>query len=117
MCQTVNIPLTASTATLGFLLRITTSEGTAFAYDKLSVQLRNSSGSTVLKNLFTFTNQNKADYAVYTSTGFKHPISVDMSPYRGQSISVCFLGQEDYSLATTFDIDNAILNVSTSPLL
>jgi hypothetical protein len=101
--QQVAIPSTASTATLSFWLRITSSETTtSIAYDKLNVQILNSSG-TLLATLATYSNLNKN--STYTQKSF------DVSAYRGQTIRVRLYATEDSSLATSFVVDDTALNV------
>jgi len=101
--QQVAIPSTITTATLSFWLHIDTAETTTTtAYDKLQVQIRNSSG-TVLATLATYSNLNKA--AGYSQKSF------DLSAYKGQTIRVYLLGTEDSSLQTSFVIDDFALNV------
>ncbi len=100
--QDVAIPSTATTATLSFWLHIDTAETTtSIAYDKLSVQIRNTSNS-VLATLATYSNLNH-------NTGYVQK-SFDVSAYRGQTIRVYFLGTEDSSLQTSFVVDDTALN-------
>ena len=99
--QQVTIPSTANTATLTFWLKITTAETTTTtAFDRLQVQVRNSS-NTVLATLATFSNLNK-------TTGYVQR-TFDLSSFRGQTIRVYFLGTEDSSLQTSFVIDDTSL--------
>jgi uncharacterized protein (TIGR03437 family) len=101
--QDVTIPSTASTATLTFWLHIDTAETTtSIAYDRLSVQVRNTSNS-VLATLATYSNLNHA-------TGYSLK-SFDVSAFRGQTIRVYFTGSEDSSLQTSFVVDDTALNV------
>jgi hypothetical protein len=99
--QTVKIPSTITTATLSFSLHIDTQESGSTAYDKLSVQVRNSSG-TLLGTLATFSNANSA-------SGYQTH-SYDMSAYKGQTVEVYFAATTDGSLPTNFVIDNVSLN-------
>lgn len=101
--QQVAIPSTITTATLTFWLHVDTAETTTTsAYDKLTVQVRNSSG-TVLATLATYSNLNAA-------TGFVQK-SFDLSAYKGQTIQVYLSGVEDSSLQTSFVVDDFALNV------
>jgi subtilase family serine protease len=101
--QQVAIPSTATTATLSFWLHIDTAETTTTtAFDKLTVQVRNTAG-TVLSTLATFSNLNKA--AGYSQKSF------DLSAFKGQTIVIFFTGTEDSSLQTSFVIDDTALNV------
>ena len=101
--QSVAIPSGKTSATLTFYLHIDTAETTTTtAYDKLNVQVLNSSG-TVLKTLATYSNLNKA--SGYTQRSF------DLSAYIGQSVTIKFTGTEDSSLQTSFVLDDVNLNV------
>ncbi len=100
--QTVSLPSTATSATLSFYLHIDTKETGTTVYDKLAVQVRNSSG-TVLKTLATYSNANAASgYQVRT---------FDVSAYKGQTIRVHFNMTEDAALATNFLVDKVSLIV------
>src|SRR2546425_2281078 len=101
--QQITIPASATSATLTFYLSIDTAETTTTtAYDKLQVQIRNSS-NTVLATLATYSNLNK-------TTGYVLK-TFDLSTYKGQTIRVYFLGTEDSSLQTSFVIDDTAVNV------
>ena len=102
--QTVAIPSTISTATLSFWLHIDTAEtSTTRAFDTLTVQVRNSSGQTVLATLATFSNLDH-------NTGYRQ-VSFDLSSFKGQTITIYLLGQEDFELQTSFVVDDFTLNV------
>jgi uncharacterized protein (TIGR03437 family) len=102
--QTVTIPSSAISATLTFWVRIDTAETTTTTqFDKLSVQIRNTS-NTVLSTLATYSNLNAN--ATYVQKSF------DVTSFRGQTIRVYFLGTEDSSLQTSFVIDDTALNVN-----
>ena len=101
--QTVTIPAGKASATLTFWLHIDTAETTTTtAFDKLQVQVLNSS-NTVLATLGTFSNLNKA--AGYSQKSFS------MNSFIGQTVKIRFLGTEDSSLQTSFVIDDIALNV------
>jgi hypothetical protein len=101
--QTVTIPSTATSATLTFWLHIDTAETTTTtAFDTLKVQVLNTS-NTVLATLGTFSNLNHA--AGYTQRSFS------VLQFKGQTVKIRFLGQEDVSLQTSFVIDDVNLNV------
>jgi hypothetical protein len=68
------------------------------------VQVRNSAG-TVLSTLATYSNLNHA-------TGYQQK-SFDLTSFKGQTIQINFIGQEDASLQTSFVLDDFALNVST----
>jgi len=101
--QSVAIPSGKSTATLQYYLHIDTAETTtSTAYDKLTVQVLNSSG-TVLATLATFSNLNAASgYTVHTAS---------LAPYIGQTVTIKFTGKEDSSLQTSFVLDDVTLTV------
>jgi PKD repeat protein len=100
--QSVTIPSGKTSATLSYYLHIDTAESGSTAYDKLTVQVLNSSG-TVLATLATFSNVNAASgYAVHTA---------NLAPYIGQTVTIKFTGKEDSSLQTSFVLDDVTLNV------
>ena len=100
--QTVSIPAGKTTATLAFYLHIDTQEVGSIAYDTLRVQVLNSSG-TVLATLATYSNVNAASgYSLH---------SLNMNAYIGQTVQIRFYGHEDWSLATSFVIDDVTLTV------
>jgi subtilase family serine protease len=101
--QPVTITAGSSSATLSFYLHVDTKETTTTtAYDKLSVQVLNSSG-TVLATLATYSNLNAA--AGYALKSF------NLASYIGQTVTIKFTGTEDSSLATSFVLDDVTLNV------
>jgi hypothetical protein len=90
---------------LTFWLHIDTAETTTTtAYDTLTVQVRNSSGS-VLSTLKTYSNLNHA--AGYSQQTF------DLTSFAGQTIQIFLQGKEDYTLQTSFVVDDFALNVTT----
>ena len=96
--QQIAVPASATTVTLTFWLKINTAETTTTtAFDKLQVQVRNSS-NTVLATLATYSNLNK-------TTGYLQR-TFDLTAFKGQTIRVYFLGTEDSSLQTSFVIDD-----------
>jgi hypothetical protein len=102
--QQVTIPAAATAATLTFWLHIDTAEtSTTTAFDKLTVQIRNSSG-TVLSTLATFSNLNHA-------TGYSQK-SFNLLSFKGQTIQIFFKGVEDSTLQTSFVVDDVNLNVT-----
>src|SRR6185437_10897500 len=97
LSQSVTIPSTCTSATLGFYLRITTSESTtSTAYDKLTVK----AGSTTLA---TYSNLNPGAYALRT---------FNLSAFIGSTVTIAFSGTEDSSLQTSFLVDDASVSVS-----
>jgi Zn-dependent metalloprotease len=98
LSQSVTIPASCTTATFTFYLHIDTAEtSTTTAYDKLTV----TAGTTTLA---TYSNLNKA-------TGYAQK-SLNLSSYKGQTVTLKFSGVEDSSLQTSFVIDDTAVNVS-----
>jgi len=101
--QQISIPSTVTSATLSFYLRIDSAETTTTTqYDKLSVQILNSSG-TLLATLGSYSNLNKS--SSYSQKSFS------VLAYKGQTIRVRFYATEDSTLQTSFVVDNTALNV------
>ena len=96
--QDVTVPSSATSVTLSFWIKISTAETTTTtAFDRLQVQIRNTS-NTVLSTLATYSNLNK-------TTGYVLK-TFDVTAFSGQTIRIYFLGTEDSSLATSFVIDD-----------
>jgi len=96
LTQAITIPATATTATLTFWLHIDTAETTtSTVYDTLKVQVINGTTTTTLA---TYSNLNKA--AGYSQKTF------DLSAFKGKTVTVKFLGNEDSSLQTSFVLDD-----------
>jgi uncharacterized membrane protein len=105
LSQTVTIPPDPCSAVLSFWLHIDTAETTTTSqFDTLQVQILNSSG-TVLATLATYSNLN-------ARTGYSQE-SLDVLSYKGQTITVRFIGTEDTSLQTSFVIDDTGLYVTS----
>lgn len=99
VAQTVTIPA-ATSASLGFFLRITSDETTTTtAYDTLKVQVTPSGGAT--STLATYSNLNKG-------TGYVSR-TVNLSSFVGKTVTLKFLGVEDSSAATSFLVDDVSL--------
>ncbi len=94
--QQITVP--AAGATLTFYLHVDTAETTTTtAYDKFTILVQNTSGTT-LKTLATFSNLNAGSgYTLH---------SYDLSAYKGQTIRLKFNGTEDSSLQTSFVLDD-----------
>lgn len=96
LTQAVVIPSTATSATLSFALHIDTAESGSTAYDKLTVSVKNSAGTT-LATLATYSNVNAASgYQLH---------SFNLLPYKGQTVTLSFSETEDSSLQTSFVLD------------
>ena len=102
LSQAVTLPSGCSSYTLSFWLHIDTAETTSsIAYDTLKVQIISGTTTTTLA---TYSNLNRA-------SGYGQK-SFNLSAYAGRSVTVKFLGVEDYLLQTSFVIDDTTLNVS-----
>lgn len=98
LSQSVTIPSGCAHATLTFWLHIDTAETTSSTqYDKLTAKI----GSTTLA---TYSNLDK-------NTGYAQK-SFDVSAFVGQTVTVAFTGTEDYSLQTSFVLDDIALGTS-----
>ncbi|MEV0808361.1 S8 family serine peptidase [Micromonospora sp. NPDC050200] len=103
--QNVTLPSGCSSYTFSFWLHVDSAETTtSTAYDTLKVEVLNSTGSTVLGTLATYSNLNKA-------TGYSQK-SFSLAAYAGQTVRLRWYGVEDSSLQTSFVIDDTALNVS-----
>jgi len=99
--QTVSIPSTATAATLSFWIRIDTAESGSTAYDTAKVQVVDGSSTTTLA---TYSNANANSSYVQKS--------FDVAAFKGKTVSVKFLMNEDSSLQTSFVVDDTALAVS-----
>jgi len=97
--QQFAVPAGDSNVTVGFWLNIDSQETTTTAaFDKLSVEVVNTSG-TVLATLAAFSNLNK-NGAVYT----EHVLA--LGDYSGQTVRLRFRFSTDASAPTTFRVDD-----------
>jgi aminopeptidase S len=102
LAQSVAVPSTATAAALSLWIRIDTNETTtSTVYDTVKVQVVDGSTTTTLA---TYSNLNKN--TTYTQKTF------NVLAYKGKTITVKFLGQEDSSLQTSFVIDDVALTTS-----
>jgi hypothetical protein len=99
--QSVTIPSTATSATLSFWIRIDTAESGSTAYDTAKIQVVD--GATT-STLATYSNVNAN--STYVQKSF------DVTAYKGKTVSVKFLMNEDSSLQTSFVVDDTALTVS-----
>jgi Zn-dependent metalloprotease len=98
LSQTVTLPAGCSSYTLSFWLHIDSAETTTTTqYDKLTLQL----GATTLAS---YSNLNKA--SGYSLKSF------NVAAFGGQTVTLKFNGTEDFSLQTSFVVDDTALNVS-----
>jgi Zn-dependent metalloprotease len=96
--QTVTIP--AGGANLNFWLNITTSEAPGTIYDRLFIEVRNTSG-TLLATLATFSNVDSGTAGVYVLRG-----PYNLNSFAGQTVRVQFRGTNDITLPTSFRVDD-----------
>ena len=100
--QTVSIPSTATSATFTFWVRIDTSETTtSTVYDTMKPQVVVGGVTTTLA-----TYSNLSANSTYVQKSF------DLLAYKGQSVTVKFLMSEDFSLQTSFVVDDTAVTVS-----
>ncbi|MFM9670935.1 hypothetical protein [Streptomyces galilaeus] len=100
LAQTVTIPANCTTAALTFHLRIDTAETQPTAYDTLRLDAIEHGTATRLAN---WSNLDK--------TGDYQSRTLDLTPYRGTSVTLRFTGAEDHSLQSSFLIDDATVHV------
>ncbi len=100
--QSVAIPASATSATLSFWIRIDTSETTSSTvYDTAKIQIVDGATTTTLA---TYSNLNAN--STYVQKSF------NVTAYKGKTISVKFLMNEDSSLQTSFVVDDTSLTAS-----
>jgi hypothetical protein len=103
LSQQVALPSGCSTYQFSYYLHIDTAEPLTTAYDKLSVQVLNSSGA-VLGTIGSYSNENAANgYTQHTA---------NLAAYAGQTVTVKFTGTEDSQKQTSFVVDDTALNAS-----
>jgi hypothetical protein len=96
--QQLAIPSTVASVSLGFWLKIDSSETTTTTvYDTIKVQVRSSTGA-VLATLATYSNLNKG-------TAFLQK-TFDLTAYKGQTVRIYFEGVEDSTVQTSFIVDD-----------
>jgi Zn-dependent metalloprotease len=99
--QSVSIPSTVTAATLSFWMRTDTAESGSTAYDTMKVQVVDGATTTTLA-----TYSNVGTNATYTQKSF------NVLAYKGKTITVKFLMNEDSSLQTSFVVDDTALATS-----
>jgi subtilisin family serine protease len=99
--QTVTLPAGCSSYNLSFWMHIDTAEFEGIAFDGIRVQVIVGSTTTTLA---TFTNLHAAPGYVQRN--------VNLAAFAGQTILLRFYATEDWSLQTSFVIDDTELNVS-----
>lgn len=101
LTQAVTVPATATAADLSYWIRTDTAETGTTAYDTFKVQVVVGGVTTTLR---TFSNVGTS--ATYTQ--FSHSLLA----YKGKSVTVKFLMNEDSSLQTSFVLDDTAVSVS-----
>ena len=101
LAQTITIPAGATSASLSYWLHVDTAETTTTrANDTLSLQLLSKTGG-LLRTPARFSNLNRAPgYSQHT---------LDLSAYRGQTITLKFVGTENSTAQTSFVLDDITL--------
>ena len=97
----MNIP-SGHPANYTFWLNITSSESGPTVYDRLFVEVRSTTG-TLLGTLATFSNANE------TTAGNYSQRSYSLASWRGQTVRVQFRATTDFTLPTSFRIDDVSL--------
>ena len=99
----MTIPASATTATFTFWVRIDTAETTSStAYDTMKAQVISGTTTTIL-----------ATYSNLSATGGAFvQKSFDLTAYKGKTVTVKFLSQEDSSLQTSFVVDDVAVTTS-----
>jgi Zn-dependent metalloprotease len=98
--EQITVPA-GSSPNLTFWLNITTGEAAGAAiYDRLYVEVRNTSG-TLLGTLATYSNQNSGTSGVYVQRG-----GFNLGAYAGQTVRIQFRSTQDSSLPTSFRLDD-----------
>ena len=87
---------------LQFWLNVTTSESGSTPYDYLYAEVRSTSGG-LLATLATYTNANATPPGNYSQKSFS------LASWRGQTVRVQFRATTDFSLPTSFRIDDVSL--------
>ncbi len=103
VARNILIPAEACAASLTFWLWIDTTETEDVVYDRLRVQLLDSSGSTLVKSLGEFSN-------VDATSGYVQK-TFDLLPHKGKSLKLRFIGREDEAYSTSYLIDDVMINV------
>ena len=99
--QTVSIPSNAP-ANYTFWLNITSNESGSTPYDYLYAEVRSTSG-TLLSTLATYTNAQETTPGSYSQKSFS------LAAWRGQTVRIQFRATTDFTLPTSFRIDDVSL--------
>lgn len=99
--QSVAVPASVTSATFSFWLRTDTAESGSTAYDTMRVQVVDGATTTTLA-----TYSNVGTNATYTQKSF------NLTAYKGRTVTLKYVMNEDSSLQTSFVVDDT--SVSTS---
>ncbi len=102
LSQSITIPANATSATLGYNYRITSSDSTVTAFDFLSLNLVLPGGTLVGLD-------QRSNLHASGSYAFR---SFDIIAYKGQTITVRFTATTDFGGPTTFRVDDVSVIVS-----
>jgi hypothetical protein len=111
LTQTVSITSGATAASLTFSANIVTQETGSTAFDKLTVEVHNSSG-TLLATPLTLSNVDSTKSSNTNGTYFQ-PTAIDLTSYSGQTIQLVFKAVNGSISFTTFRIDDVSIRVTT----
>jgi hypothetical protein len=111
LTQTVSIASNATAASLTFWANIVTTETGTTAFDKLTVEVHNSSG-TLLATPLTLSNTDATKDSNTAGTYFQ-PAAINLLSYAGQTIQIVFKSVNGSISPTTFRIDDVSLPVTT----
>jgi len=106
--QAVSIPSNATSVTLSFYVNITTKEVGNTPYDKLFIELRNTS-NTLLTTLATNSNVD--------ATGTWVQRTIPITGRAGQTLRITFHGKTDASVETVFRLDDVQVQASVPTVL
>ncbi len=104
VAQAFTVP-TGAAGNVSFWLNVTTNESGSTVYDRLFVEVLNSSGG-VVATLATYSNVNATSAGSYSQKSFPGALAA----YRGQTVSLRFRSTTDASLTTSFRVDDVAVN-------
>jgi hypothetical protein len=111
LTQTVTIPTGITSAQLSFWTNITTQETTSSnRYDYLRVKILDGQGH-VLATPLTLSNLDASKDGNTNGTYFQPPV-INLTSYAGRTIEIQFASTNDYTMPTTFLIDDVSLATS-----
>ena len=116
IAQTVTIGASAPVASLTFWTNIVTQESSsAGAFDFLTVEVRNTSGTLLATPLSL---DNRTAYAHGNANGaYFQPAAIDLSAYKGQTIQLVWRATNGSIYPTTFRVDDISLATTTATQL